>query len=270
MATPAFTPLTIPPALLAALVTAAALNIALPLAFAFWARRRFALRWAWIGWGALGFVLAQAVHVPLILGAQHLGLGAKSVGLIVFASLTAGLCEETARWLFLRRPVFERSFRGGFGYGVGHGGVEALLLAGIGGVVGVAQVVALAKLDPSTLPLSPDKLEAVRQAQAHIAQLIQGAWYVPLASVWERLWAVCLQLGLSLCVLRAVVRRRPGYWLLAVVLHGGVDVASVLAVRAWGVAGAESLITVFGLLGLAFVVYEWRRSRRSIEPAAAP
>jgi uncharacterized membrane protein YhfC len=186
--------------------------------------------------------------------------------LIVFASVTAGLCEETARWLILRRWT-ERSFRGGLGYGIGHGGVEAMLIAGLGGLLAVVQTVALARLDPSTLPLSPDKLEAVRQAQDHIVLMVQAGWAVPLASVWERLWAVALQLGLSLCILRAVVRRNPGYWLFAVAVHSAVNVVGVLVLQRFGTFAAEAVITVFGLLALGFVVSEGRRARAAVPPA---
>jgi|GEM_PF-1023873 len=269
MAAAAFTPLVVPHAFVASMIAAGVLCLVLPVLFAFWARRRFALRWAWVGFGALGFVLSQAVHVPLILLAKHFWLDGRTTALIIFASATAGLCEETARWFLLRRAVGDHSFRGGFGYGVGHGGVEAFLLAGVGGLIGVVQVLALAKLDPSTLPLTPDKLEAVRQAQAHIAQMVQGGWAVPFASVWERIWAVTLQLGLSLCVLRAVVRRKPGWLLLAMVLHAGVDVFGVLTMQWWGVLGAETFIGLVGVLALAFVVSEWRRWKQS-EATAGP
>lgn len=264
---PAFQPLILPRAFLVAMSVAAFLNLVWPAGFAVWGRRRFDLRWKWVGLGALGFVLSQVVHIPLILLAKHFWLGGRVTALVVFASVTAGLCEETARWVILRRWV-ERSFRGGFGYGVGHGGVEAVLIAGLGGLLALVQTVALAKLDPSTLPLSPDKLEAVRQAQAQIAQMVQLGWAAPLASVWERLWAVALQLGLSLCVLRAVVRRNPGYWLLAVVVHAAVDVTAVLLMKRFGVLGAEAAVTLFGLLALAFVVYEGRRSLAAPPPAA--
>lgn len=262
-------PFVVPRAFLAAMIAAGLLNLALPLAFAFWARRRLELRWGWIGAGALGFVLAQAVHLPLILLAKHLWLGGRTTAVIVFASVTAGLCEESARWLLLRR-FRELTFRSGFGYGVGHGGIEAFLIGGLGMLLGAVQVVALAKLDPASLPLSPDKLEAVRQAREQIAHMIQGGWFVPLASVWERIWAVALQLALSLCVLRAVVRRRPAWWALAVAIHGAVDLVAVLAMQRWGTLGAETLVTLFGVLSLVFILREWRRAQEpSPQPTAA-
>jgi uncharacterized membrane protein YhfC len=266
MSPPAFQPLILPQAFLVTIAVAAFLNLVWPAAFGLWARRRFDLRWKGVGLGALGFVLSQVVHIPLILLAKHLWLDGRMTALIVFASVTAGLCEETARWLILRRWV-ERSFRSGLGYGIGHGVIEAILIAGLGGLVALVQTVALAKLDPSTLPLSPDNLEAVRQAQGQIAQMVQAGWAVPLASVWERLWAVALQLGLSLCILRAVVRRQPGYWLLAVAAHSAVNVVGVLAFQRFGTLAAQAVITLFGLLALLFVVYEGRRARAAAPPA---
>lgn len=263
-------PLAVPRAFLAAMIAAGLLNLALPVAVAFWARRRLDLRWAWIGFGALGFLISQPlVHIPLVAVAKRFWLGDSVFALMVFASITAGLCEETARWVLLRRAFREHTFRSGFGYGVGHGGLEALLIGGFGMLLGAVQVVALAKLDPGTLPLSPDKLEAVQQAKAQLAQIVQGGWYVPLASVWERVWALALQIAFSLCVLRAVVSGKPRWWVSAVLLHGAVDLVSVFALQRWGALGAESFVTLFGLCALAFILHEWQRSKRPSTPVPA-
>lgn len=253
-------PFAVPRSFLASMIAAGLINIVLPFALALWARRRFGVKWAWIGLGALGFFISQPlVHIPLVMAAQRFWFVGRPRALIVFASATAGLCEEVARYVLLSRAIKERSFRSGLGYGIGHGGLEAFLLAGLGGLLGVVQVVALAKLDPSKLPLTPDKLDAVNQAREQVRHLVQAGPLTPLASVWERIWAIAMQIGFSFCVLRAVMGRNVGWLVLAILIHGLVDAVSVLVMKSSGTFAVEALVAIFGLLSIAFVVHEARR-----------
>src|SRR4051794_20280934 len=49
---------------------------------------------------------------------------------LLLSSLTAGLFEETGRWLGYRFLLWEATRRTGTMFGLGHGGLESILLAG--------------------------------------------------------------------------------------------------------------------------------------------
>lgn len=109
------------------------------------ATRRLPAPWSAIGWGALTFPLSQVaryiVLIPVTLGLGAV-LGATSpvmttVG-IVLAVLTSGIFEEGARWIVMRYwAKGVRTWPTGVAFGLGHGGIEALLLIGMNAINGV-------------------------------------------------------------------------------------------------------------------------------------
>src|SRR5215213_3890565 len=150
----------------AAMIAALLFDILYPLALGVFAQRRLGVSWRYFGYGALIFVLFQLVsRVPITLAIQALiapQLQASRVALIAWiaiSALTAGLFEELGRyigyrWLLPREP---KTWAKGVMYGLGHGGIESMLL--VGGLVAVTliQVLALARTDLSTLPLTAEQ-----------------------------------------------------------------------------------------------------------------
>jgi uncharacterized membrane protein YhfC len=51
--------------------------------------------------------------------------------LIALPSLTAGVFEETARYIAYRFLLKEHNMENGLIYGVGHGGIESIMLVGV-------------------------------------------------------------------------------------------------------------------------------------------
>ena len=119
-----------------------------------------------------------------------------------YACLAAGVFEETARYLGLsllcRRDA---SLVTGFAYGIGHGGIEAILLAGT------------ASLSNAIV------LSAARGVSAG-ALLLPGL---------ERVAAITLHLALSILVWMAVTGRLPKACLaLSICLHAAANVGAAL------------------------------------------
>ena len=79
-------------------------------------------------------------------------------------------------------------------YGLGHGGIESMLL--VSGLLSITliQVLALARADLSTLPLTAEQRALAQQQLAAIAA--QPVW-VPLLGAWESLWTIPLHVALS-------------------------------------------------------------------------
>jgi uncharacterized membrane protein YhfC len=213
--------------------------VALPLALWVVAARRGRVgRAAWlvIGVGCLGFVASQVVNTPLRLVAVE--AGAAGWSLVAALALISGFGEELMRWLAMRLVPVVRDRLYGPGpllYGLGHGGVESILV-GAAGVLGPAIVLATAA-DPASLP-PPLLVQAETIAAAPP--------YLFLAGVLERAFAIALHVGLSLIVAAGVMTGSARALLLAMLWHAVAN----------GVALAIADATA-GFVGGVFVVEAW-------------
>jgi uncharacterized membrane protein YhfC len=243
------------PWLVASFGAAIAFDILLPGMAVLWARRRLRVGWKVIGVGALTFTLSQLLtRVPLVQGVQYLIRDSltQSVVLLnvwlVVLSITAGLFEETARLIAFQKPLKDlRGWRDAVGFGIGHGGLESALFIGGLTVLGMVNVIVLSRLDPGTLPLSPEQLAQVQQAQAKIAGL---QWWTPLIGAYERLGAMTMHVAMSVLVLQRFLRgQRRWYWF-AVGFHAVSNWAAVVTMRAAGAVSAEGVVTLFALAAL--------------------
>lgn len=196
-------------------------------------------------WGAAAFVVSQLlIRVPILqlLLPNFAWFGAMQVypwGYGLFLGLTAGLAEETARWIAFRYFLKGKdTLEHGLAFGLGHGGIEAMLLVGLNMIAGV--VMALA---------------------GQAAQFPADAGSVLVAGA-ERLFAMAFHVGASLLVMHGVrTGRGLWYWILAVALHGALDAAVVIlpAVFGVGVLGIELWAAAFGSLTLALGIWLCRK-----------
>lgn len=245
--------------LIACFCVAIALDVLMPVAAVLWARRRLGVAWKVVGIGALAFALSQLfTRVPAVQLAQYLlrdTLKASPLAMnvwLVFLSLTAGLFEETARLIAFKYPLKDfRRWKDAVGFGLGHGGLEsAVLIAGLA-ILALINVVVLSRLDPSTLPLTPEQLEHMRAAKAQMASL---PWWSPLLGAYERAGALVVQVCLSVLVLQRFLRgQRRWYWL-AVGFHTLVDEVTVAVARDVGNLAAEGVLTVLALFSLWLIL----------------
>lgn len=241
------------------------LMFALPLLAAVLARKRLGASWRLLGAGALTFALSQVVHIPLNAGVAALFRNgvlprppdAWVVWLLPLGlGLSAGLCEEIARYIGYRRMTHVRSWEGAVGYGLGHGGFEALLVA----VIALLQLInlfALRSVDLATLPLTPDQAALVTQ---QMTQAWSAPWWQPLAGSWERVFAILVHASLAVFVLQAV-RRSIGWLFVAIGAHTLVNAIAVYLMTHHGILATELAIAVCALI---LVAIAWRlRSARS-------
>ena len=259
-------------------VLATLLIVALPVVAGSVARRRLSAPWWLYCAGMAAFVASQTVHLPLNNWLARLGLlgpiapGAPALlRTALVAGLSAGLCESLARAvtyaLLLRLPrAGPRARRqagrwgGAVMIGLGHGGIEAMLVA----VMMAATLTSLWSLrgvDLSTLGLSPAQLAALERQVSALA----SPW-LALAPLLERCIAMLLHVVLSLAVWSAFRQRRPLYLLAAVLYHAAFDgLAVYLAQFAGNVWLVEGLLLLLALPGAA-----WAWAIRPRSPAARP
>lgn len=243
------------------------LMIAIPLALGLVLARRLRVGWGVFGVGALTFIASQVLHLPFnryVLAAviDRLGLAGAQQGLplamvALLVGLSAGVFEEGARYLVYGFWVKKgRSWRQALMFGAGHGGVEAILL-GVLATYGFLQAMAVRNVDLATLVPA----ENVEAARAQVAAYWAMPWYDALMGAFERVSALCLQVGMAVMVLQVFTRHNP-LWLVAAVLwHALADAVAVFAMPTWGVYVTEGLVALLALATVGAIL-----ALRSPEP----
>jgi uncharacterized membrane protein YhfC len=225
--------------------------IVLPILLWIYFRRRFALSWKLVIAGALTFIAAQILHIPLVFGLSSF---LQTLPLLVHAvllGLLAGIFEETARYILFKFILKNtRAWKEGVLVGLGHGGIEAILL-GILAAVGFATMLGYRSIDLSTVPSIPaDQLELARQ---QVEAYWSAPWYMALMGFVERVFAICLHVSLSVMVLYAIVYGKPLWFWLALLWHAFVDAVAVYVGQEVGVLAVEGIIAVFAIISLWIV-----------------
>ncbi len=224
------------------------LMIALPLAGGVWLVRRWRLDWAIFGLGAVTFIVSQVFHVPFnhfLLNPLLEDLGGEGwarVAAALLLGLSAGLFEEVARYLMLRRRADRiRRWPEGILFGLGHGGAEAIIV-GLLVAYGLFQALALQGI-PLESVVPADRLEVTRaQVEAYWGM----AWYEPLWATLERVSAMGFHLMAAILVLKAVRQRRLIWLGAAILAHTALNAIALVAVGPLGVAVTEILLLLIG------------------------
>lgn len=250
---------------LAMTAVAAVFVIVYPFILGIIARKRLGVGWKYFWFGALVFLVFQLLtRVPLILALTGTVLApllrtsiAFTWSWLIIEAVTAGLFEEIGRYigyrLFMRREP--KTWSKAVMYGLGHEGLESMVVVGGGHILTLITVISLSAININNLPVAQRQI-IIQQVAAINAQPI---WF-PLLAAWERFWSFPLQVALSVMVLQ-VFRRQQMRWLfLAILFHALIDFLSLALPQAFGQSTTsellvEGIICVLGLIGVWFI---WR------------
>lgn len=212
-------------AAIAAMVVTALVSSLLPIGLVIHLYRKQRISLKAVAVGAAVFIVFQLLtRIPLLSYLDTLpwyqALATNTVILGLWLSLSAGLFEEVGRYLGFRhllRGLWERQH--GIAYGLGHGGIEALLLVGITNVNNIIVSLAInsGAFDTSIAPQLGEAAELIK------TQLLTTPPALFLVAGVERVFALVIQVALSLLVLAAVKQRRPILVVYAILLHGLVN-----------------------------------------------
>lgn len=208
--------------------TVGLLSVLLPFIFILVLRRRFKVQWLPILIGAgifilFAMVLEQISHM-LILRPEADGtipLIAESPWLyVLYGVLAAGIFEETGRlfaFLFMKRRY--KIVDSAVSYGIGHGGIEAIIIVGLGmlNTVILSLMINSGSMIVDSLP-------------AGTVESITGTpVYMYILSILERVIAISVHIGLSILVWAAVMKKGK-WWLfpLAIVLHALTNLTAAM------------------------------------------
>lgn len=227
--------------------------IVLPILLWLYFTRRFALPWKLVLAGALTFIASQVLHIPLVFGMNSFLQTLPLLASAIVLGLLAGVFEETARYILFKYILKNtRSWKEGILVGLGHGGIEAMLL-GILAAVGFVTMLGYRSIDLSTVPSIPaDQLELARQ---QVEAYWSAPWYMALMGFVERIFAISLHVSLSVMVLYAIVYRKPVWFWLALLWHAFVDAVAVYVGQQIGILAVEGIVAVFAIISLWIVLH---------------
>jgi uncharacterized membrane protein YhfC len=181
--------------------------------------------------GALVFLVSQVlIRIPILSYLATLEwyqqMAANLIIISLFLSLTAGLVEEVGRFfgfkLLLKKHL---SWKNGVAFGIGHGGIEAIVLTGLTYVNNLVYSVMIntGVFDQTITPLIGTEMTAYIKTQ-----LIDLPASMFLVAGLERAFTIFIHIALTLVVLFAVTRGKKIYLLYAILLHMAVNLPAVL------------------------------------------
>lgn len=235
------------------------LSVLLPVGAVVWLAVKKKLSMKAVLWGLVLFPVFALVLEPLlhllVLGPQGTSYVATHPYLFaLYGGLAAGVFEETARLVgfkWLIRVQENESPYTGISYGLGHGGIEAILLAG---TAAIGNLLFSLQVNAGAMPAG---MESTAQ------QLAAYPAYMFLISGIERVFAMVIQISLSMIVMKAVMEGKYWFYVLAIGLHAFIDFPAVLLKAGvfQNLFVLEGLVAVFAvaLALLAWRLYEDRR-----------
>jgi uncharacterized membrane protein YhfC len=251
--------------------------IGMPIALGVWLARKTRAPWKLFGIGAITFIGSQVIHIPLNAGLTvwfrtiwpsaesqwwHIPFNAIVLG------LTAGLCEESARYAGYRWLVKKaRTWRDALMLGAGHGGTEAVILGGLV-IIGFVNMVILRGTDLRTLRLTSDM---IAKTQSALATYWSAPWYMALLGAIERMFAIIIQVSLAVLVLQMFTRKDWRWLIVAIGYHLIVDAVAVVGVYSnWPALIIEATIAPLALVSLAIIFGLRPRGESLIPPEPEP
>ena len=214
--------------------------------------------------GAATFVASQLVHIPAnSILAQAFDMASQPLWIqAVVLGLSAGVFEEVARYLVFRFWQKDaRSWRDAAFMGLGHGGIEAILI-GVLVALTLLNMVVIARVDdPATLGLPQ---EALAQVEAFWSMPL----YLPLLAAAERVMAIVLHMSLSTLVVLCFRQARIWPLVAAILWHTLGNAVTVYAAQTWGDVAAEGVLAVVALLSLGLLRLT-RRALADVPPSGA-
>ena len=240
------------------------LMIAMPIGLTVYWTRKFEQGWRLFWIGAATFIISQVLHIPFnalvtpifnIFGFIALPVVFQNIIISVFLGMSAGFFEEISRFAMFRWWAKDvRSWRKGLLAGVGHGGIEAIIL-GLLVLYGYIQMLVVRGTDISTL-VAPDKLEL---ANAQIQAYWSVPWQMTMLGALERLFTIPLHLACSLLVLQAFTRKQLLWVVLAILYHAFADGVAVFGSKiGFSILAIEGILGVFAILSTTIIFWLWK------------
>ncbi len=253
----------IPNSNILALFISAGIAVFFPVALAIWFYRKEKISFVPVSAGIVTFIvfallLEQVMHYFVF---TYVSAGKENTALYVaYGCLAAGLFEESGRFIAFRFILKKRrEWKDGIAYGIGHGGIEALLIGGLGLVGSAITAVMMNDNSPLLAATDPDKQQALLEAKK---KLIENHWSIFLLGGIERVFAVVIHVALSIIVLHSVRTGKMIFLFYAIILHALLNVGAALYQKEiLNIVTVEIIVFLFAVAAFIFL----RKSRSLFE-----
>jgi uncharacterized membrane protein YhfC len=171
---------------------------------------------------------------------------------MVYGGLMAGVFEETGRFVMMKYALKKhREWRDGLSFGLGHGGIEALVIVGVNAVM---MLVFSMMMNNGTIDAIMEGPSAESLAPL-IEQLKNGSFILIMFGGVERLFALAIHIGLSIFVLYGIKQGKSIYLLYAILLHAIIDFPAALYQKGMlPIAAVELLLFIIAAGTVAWIV----------------
>lgn len=207
-------------------------------------------------------ILEQAMHFLVIGQPTALANTIKSSPWLygAYGGLAAGIFEETGRLLaFLIILKNCRKREHGIVYGIGHGGVESILLISstyVNNII-ISVMINNGMRDSLKATVSPEQTVLFNE---QLDALINTDFYVFLIAGIERIFTVIIHIALSLLILYAIKNKKYIFFILSILLHALLnfpatviqsgqienEIATICLTEGW--------VALFAAAGLVFII----------------
>jgi len=217
--------------------------------------------------GCSVFVVFALVLEPLLHSVVFTATGTLLTDNIIlyglYGGLAAALFEETGRLIAMKFFMKESlNKQNSVMYGIGHGGIEAILLVGL---TYISNLMTAFMINSGTLQASMALVE--EELQQTTFQQLKVLWELPswqfyMAGI-ERMLAIILQISLSVLVYKAVSAKSRKFWFLAFGIHFAVDFLTVVIN---GLGAPIWIVETALLVAVAFVArYAYKLYKESVD-----
>ncbi len=180
---------------------------------------------------------------------------------VILLALSAGVFEEVGRFLVVKYFLKKnRRYGDGIAFGIGHGGIEAILIVGMSYINMLVYSLASNKGTLEAL-LNGAPQTAIDSVNAALAGLsIAGV----LLGALERVFAMAMHIGMTMIVYMGFAKKKEGtYLLVAILVHTMVDSLCGILPKL-GISGG-ALEVVFGACAALLLWYTLRMKRPMME-----
>ena len=255
----------VPTASIVCMMVSLAISVGVPIVLCIVVCRKTKARISSFFIGAATFVLFAMILERILHAIVFKAAGTALTGNIwlyaLYGGLAAGVFEETGRFLAMKLCMRKHlNKQNAIMYGVGHGGIEAILLVGMACVSNlviavminsgqISTLLSISGVDDTTYQLAMTQLMAVSTAPF---------WQFCMAGV-ERMAAIIFHISASYLVYLAVSRKKLFSYLLAILAHLLLDAFTLIIGSFLPVLAVEALLL---LISGAFGYVIWRMYRK--------
>lgn len=211
---------------------------------------------------ATWFVFAQVLEtIPkLILFNPAFAISNTIRGSVVLYTLVgcllAGVFEETGRFVAFKTILKKRTNKEtAISHGIGHGGFEALFLMAAMGIqyIAFAVLINTGKIQ-TIIDQAASQGASIEEVNAVVDSIKSLTFANVGISLYERVFAILLHVGMSILVFYAVRERKIWMYILSIVIHAVFDVpAALFQTGVITLPVAEIIFTVYALVFFVIV-----------------